>query len=171
MHRQVHLAEPDCVGHPVSSIHRDLGVGILLVILYEPGALDKHTARSAGRIQDEAMIWLDDLDDEPDQAGRGEELPSSLTLLHRELSKEVFVDFPECITFDIIWNGREDPDQFEERRVVDSLVVLWQYVPEFFIFRLDGLHRFVDCLSNILSFRKRFEIGEAGLLGNEQTYP
>lgn len=139
------------------------------MVLDEPGALDKHATRTTGRVQDEAVIGFDDLDDEPDQAGRGEELPALLPFLHRELPKEVFIDLPERITLHVVRDGGEDPDQFEEGRVVNPLVVLRQHVAEFLVLQFDGLHRVVDGLTDIRTFGEGFEIGEAGLVGDIET--
>lgn len=171
MHREVHLAEPDGFGHPVGPIHRDFGSGVLLMVLNEPGTLNKHATRSTCRVQDETVVGLDDLNDKPDQAGRCEELPTLLPLLHRELSKEILVYLAERIALDVVRNGREDPDQFKECGIIDPLVVLRQHIPEFFIFRLDGFHRVVDCLADIRSLRKGLEVGEPGLIGDEKAYP
>jgi len=101
MHSQVHLAKADGISDTICPIHRDFR-GKLLVVLDKPGALDEHAPRPAGRVEDEAMIRLDDFYDQSNKAGWGEKFPSLLSLLHRELSEEILVNLPKGITFDVV---------------------------------------------------------------------
>ena len=80
VHGQVHLAQAHGLGHPLLAVDAELGAGALLVLLDEAGALHEHAARAAGRVEDAAVEGLDDLDDELDDGGGGEELAALLAL-------------------------------------------------------------------------------------------
>ena len=92
-----------------------LGAGVLLVFRDEAGALDEHAARAAGRVEDAAVERLDDLDDQLDDGGGGEELAALLPLAHGELAEEVFVDLAEGVAFDVHGDGVEGLEQFDEQ--------------------------------------------------------
>ena len=109
------------------------------MVLHEPGALHEHTPGTAGRIENETMEGFDDLDNEPDQACRCEELSALLPFLHGEFANEVFVDFSEYVAFDIIGNRGEDAKQLEEGWIIDLLVILRQNIFEVLVLRLDKL--------------------------------
>ncbi len=52
-------------------------------------ALHEHTARPTGRVEDAAVVGLNDLDDEADDGSGGEELAAALALAHGELAEEI----------------------------------------------------------------------------------
>ena len=141
------------------------------MILNEPGALYEHTPGPAGRIKDEPVVRFDNFDYEPDQACRCEELSTLLPFLHREFADEIFVDFSEYVTFDIIRNRGEDAEELEEGRVVDLLVILRQDIFEVLILRFDGFHCFVDGLADIVALGKFLQVGEPRCIGNEESDP
>ena len=58
------------------------------------------------------MEGLDDLDDQPDDGGRREELAALLPFCHRELAQEVLVDLAEGVAFEV--HRVEQLDQFDE---------------------------------------------------------
>ena len=66
-------------------------------VLDEMAGLHKHAARSAGGIEDDAVVRLDDVDDGLHERGRSEELAVVLGALHGELHQEIFVDAAEHI--------------------------------------------------------------------------
>src|SRR5262249_55957682 len=66
---QVHGAGPHRLGAALRAVDADLGAGAAVVALHKAGALDEHTARAAGRIEDPAVVGLDHLDDQLDQRG------------------------------------------------------------------------------------------------------
>ena len=78
--RQVHLGQSDRLVLVLLAEDRDLGCRVLLVLLDEAGRLNKHAARPAGGVEDAALEWLDDVDDELDDRGRGEELAGAAAL-------------------------------------------------------------------------------------------
>ena len=70
---------------PVSSTFSDavdgqLRGGVLLVLGDEARALHEHAARAAGGVEDAPVERLDDLDEQPDDAGRRVELAALLAL-------------------------------------------------------------------------------------------
>ena len=99
-------------------------------------------------------IRLDDLDDQLDERGRREELAALLALGHRELAEEVFVDPAEGVAFDVWRNPGEGSEQRDEGVVVEPLVGLRQDVPELLVLGLDGAHRVVDRLADVLALGK-----------------
>ena len=66
------------------------------------GALDEHAARPARGVEDLAVERLDDLDDQPDDRRRREELAALLALGDRELAEEVLVDLAEGVALDVL---------------------------------------------------------------------
>ena len=67
----------------------------------EIGRMHEHAARAAGRVENAAVIGLDDLDDEPDDGGGRVELAALLHLLHGELAHEIFIDAAEGVAVDV----------------------------------------------------------------------
>ncbi|CEF49218.1 unnamed protein product [uncultured bacterium] len=149
--------------HPFLSEDRDFFVWVVLVSLNEVGTLDKHTTRPAGRIEDAPVIWLNDVDDQLDQPCWREELAALLPLCAGEIAQEVFVNLAEGVPFGIHRNLRERLEQRDERGVFDLVVSLGEDALEFFVLRLDRLHRFVDGLANVLAFGQVEQLREAGL--------
>ena len=80
--------------------------------LDEVGGLDEHAARAAGGVVDLAVERLDDLDDQPDDRGRREELAALLALGHGELAEEVLVDEAEAVALDRLGQSAEETEQF-----------------------------------------------------------
>ena len=97
MQGEVHLGERDGVLLLLLAVDRQLAGGRLVVALDELGALDEHAARPARRVEDPAVERLDDLDDQPDDRVRREELAAEPTLGRREVGEEVLVDQPERV--------------------------------------------------------------------------
>ena len=75
---------------------------VLSVLLHEAGALDKHAAGTAGGVEHAAVIRLENLDDQADDAARREELAALLPFRARELAEEIFVDPAEGVVFEIV---------------------------------------------------------------------
>ena len=161
---QVHLGEPDRLLDPLLAEDRDLRGRVLLVLLHEPGRLDEHAARPAGGVEDAALERLDDVDDQLDDRGRGEELAASLTLGHGELAEEVLVDLPEGVTFDVVGDRPDQPQQLGQHRVVEAGVVAGQHTLEVGVLGLDGLHRPVQRRPDVGALGKAPQIREAGRL-------
>lgn len=97
MEGEVHLGERDGDLLLLLAVDRQLPVGRLVVALDELGALYEHAPRSAGGVVDLAVERLDDLDDQPDDRVRGEELAAESAFGHGEVGEEVLVDQPEGI--------------------------------------------------------------------------
>ena len=73
----------------------------LVVALDELRALDEHAARATGRVEHATVEGLEDLDDEPDDGVRREELAAALALLRGEVGEEVLVDQAERIAVEL----------------------------------------------------------------------
>lgn len=69
------------------------------------------------------MERLDDLDDKLDDRGRGEKLSAFRALGHCKLPKEVFIDLPEDIAFNVDGNRGEVLEESKEQIVFESSIV------------------------------------------------
>ena len=98
MHREVHLVQVDSGVVLLHAEDADLAGGGLLVALHELGGVDEHAARAAGRVEDAAMVRLDDLHDELDDGLGGVENATLLALALGELAQEVLVHLAEGVT-------------------------------------------------------------------------
>lgn len=81
-------------------MHRDFGGRIFLMFGNEAGALDEHAAGTAGGIEDAAVVWLEDFDEEADDAGRCVELAAFLAFGAGEFAEEIFVDAAKGVAID-----------------------------------------------------------------------
>ena len=79
------------------AIERDALHRVLAGILDEVARLHEHAARTAGRIEDDPVVGLDDVDDGLDDRGWGEELAIVVRALFRELGEEVLVNAAEYV--------------------------------------------------------------------------
>ena len=129
-----------------------LVVGVALVAFDELGGLDEHAARAAGGVVDAAVEGFDDLDDQLDDGGGGEELAAFLPFGHGELAEEVFVDPAEGVAFDIDGDVVEGAEEADEGGVVDAAVVLREGAAQVFVVFLDGAHGVVDRLAEVGGF-------------------
>jgi hypothetical protein len=134
------------------------------VALHETGGLDEHAARSARRVVNAAMIRLDDLNDQLDDAGGREELAAFLPFRHRELSEEVFVDLPEGVAFDIHGNGGEVFQKRNQQFLIETVVGSWENVLQVLVVGFDCPHCLIDRLADISPFRKLEQVREPGVL-------
>ena len=146
---QVHLGEADRLFHPLLAEDRDVARRVLLVLLYEAGRLHEHAARSAGGVEDTSLERLDDVDDQLDDRGRGEELASPLALRESEVGQEVLVDLPEGVTLDVVGNGPDQPQEFGQHRIVEAGVVAGQHSSQVGVLGFDGLHCPVERRSQV----------------------
>ena len=107
--------------------------GACLVGAHEIGRMDEHAARAAGGVEYAAVIGLDDLDDQPHDAGGRVKLAALLHLLHGERAHEILIDPPEGVAVDFERGQRLD--QLAQDVVADRAVVLRQGVGEVGIVR------------------------------------
>jgi hypothetical protein len=105
---------------------------------HEISRVDEHAARAASGVEDAAMVGLDDLDDQPHDAGGRIELAALLHFLHGERAHEVFIDAPQGVAVDI--ERRQRLDEFAQDVVADRAVVLGQRVGEVRVVALDVVH-------------------------------
>ena len=113
MEREVHLGERDGAFLLLLAVDGQLRGGGLVVPFDELGALDEHAARSAGGVEDLAVERLDDLDDQPDDRVRREELAAEPPFARGEVGEEVLVDQPEGVAGELAWQRREQPEQLD----------------------------------------------------------
>jgi hypothetical protein len=97
--REVHLRQPHGLAGLLLPVDRQLVARRAAVTLDEVGRLHEHPARPARRVEDPTVERLDDLDNQPHDRHRREELARALPLGERELAQEVLVDQPECVAF------------------------------------------------------------------------
>ncbi len=156
--RQVHLGERDGALLLLGAVDRQLASGGLVVALDELGALDEHAARPARGVVDLAVERFDDLDDQPDDRVRREELTAEATLARSEVGEEVLVDQPERVAGQLARQRGEQPKQFAEGGLLEPLVAARQDVPQFGVRALDQLHRLVDGLAEVLALGQVDEV-------------
>jgi hypothetical protein len=113
--------------------------------------------------------WLDDLDDEPDDRVRREELTTESPFGHSEVREEVLVNQPERVAGQLAWQRGKQAEQFGERRPLESLITARQDVAQLGVCGLDHFHRRIDGGSEIIAFWQVHESGEAGLGGHEEN--
>jgi hypothetical protein len=92
--------------------------------LHEVRALDKNAARTAGRIINSSMVWLDYFDDELHERGGRIELAALLTFGQGELSEEVLVNPAEDIPIEVHRDLGKCLQKGEERVVAEAVVLL-----------------------------------------------
>ena len=95
------------------------------------------------------MVGLDDLHDQLDDAGWGEELAALLPLRHGELPQEILVNLAEGIALDGHGDGGEVLQQRDQQVLFEVVVGLGQNVLEVFVLGLDRFHGRVDGLADI----------------------
>ena len=100
------------------------------------------------------MKRFDDLDDQPHDAGRREELAALRAFRAGELAEEVFVDPAEGV---IVETGRDLGnflEQFLQQRAVEDLIGARQHAGELGIVLFDVGHRLVNPLTDVGTFRQ-----------------
>ena len=111
--REVHLGERDGALLLLHAVDGQLAGGGLVVPIDELGALDEHAARSARGVVDPAVERFDDLDDQPDDRVRREELAAEAALARGEVGEEVLVDQPERVAGQLARQRSEEPEQLD----------------------------------------------------------
>jgi hypothetical protein len=167
--RQVHACQPYggyrlFVTEKCHAVRR-----ILLPALYEVAGLDEHAAGAAGRVEDNAVIRLDHVDDGLHQRRRREELTVILRALHGELHQEILVDAAENVAsggakgFAI-----EDPHQVFQYRGFERAVLLRELAGQRLKLALDGVHGAHQRAAEILILRQAHQLVVARFLGQHQ---
>ena len=88
MDRQVHLGDADRVAVFLLAEEDGLLCRVAALLLDEVAGLDEHPAGTAGGVEHDAVIGLDDVDNGLDEGGRGEELAVVMGLLDGELGEK-----------------------------------------------------------------------------------
>ena len=96
--REVHLGDADCVAVLLLAVEDDLLRRVATLMLDEVAGLDEHPARTAGRVEHDAVIGLADVDDRLHERRGGEELAVVVRFLDGELGEEIFIDAAKNVT-------------------------------------------------------------------------
>ena len=128
----------------------------LPVLLDEARRLDEHAAAATCGVEDLAAEGLDDLDDEPDDGVRGEELTAEPALGHGEVREEVLVDEPECVSGERPREWGEQTEQFGEGGLLKALVALRENISQLGVGGLHGPHGGVDRRTQVVPLRKAY---------------
>jgi hypothetical protein len=99
---EVHLRQTDRLPGLLLAVDRELFAGRLTMAFDEVGRVDEHPARAACRVEDPAVIGLDDLNDQLHDRHWREELACALSLRQGELGQEVLVDEPERVALQVL---------------------------------------------------------------------
>jgi len=152
--REVDLREPCGRLVLLVTIERDPLHRVQAGILDEVARLHEHAARAAGRIENDAVIGLDDVDDGLDDRGWREELAIVMRALLRKLREEVFVDAAEHVA-----GGRAQPLGVEhahhlfEHAALEACVVLRQLASERREGGFDRLHGGIERRAEVAVLR------------------
>ncbi len=111
MHGEVEAGEAAGLVGLLHAADGQLGGRVLVALGHEARRLHEHTPRTAGRVEDAAVVRLNHLGEQLHDAGGGVELAAALTLAHGELAKEVFVDAAEGVEVE---RGRDLGDLLEQ---------------------------------------------------------
>jgi hypothetical protein len=166
VHREVHLGQLDGVTGLLGAEHGELACGVLLVALHEGRRLHEHAARAAGRVEDAAVEGLQDLDDQPHDAGGRVEHAALLALLHGEVAEEVLVHLAKGIALQV--QRGQQAQQFHQRGVGQQVVAARQHALQLGVVLLHQRHRRGDGLAQVGAFGQRQQVREPGLIGQIQ---
>ena len=153
---EVHLGDADGIAVLFLAVEDDLLRRVPALMPDEVAGLDEHASRTSRRIEDNAVVRLDDIDDCLHERRRREELAVIVGLLNGELSEEVFVDAAEDVA-----GGLADPlavkqtHQVFEHLGFKDAIVLRQHPLKRLEFGLDGGHGLGDESRQINSARGR----------------
>ncbi len=113
---------------------------------HKSGALDEHSSRTTGRVQNNAIFWFQNVGDERNQRNRGEELTSIMGFKISELGQKVFVDTAENIAIDLLEFIRiQSTKELTENIVVQFLIFAFgEHAPQVFVIALYRFHGFDD---------------------------
>ena len=170
MDGEVHAAEVGGGAFFLLAEDGELLGGVLPMLGDEAGALDEHAAGAAGGVEDVAVVGLEDLGEEADDAGGGVELSPTLSLGHGELGEEVFVDAAEGV---VVGGDGDLGDLLEEtleQGAGEEVVGLREDAGELGVLLLDGQHGGIHLRADVLGLGKVEEVVEPGL-GREVEDP
>src|SRR5260370_20586583 len=94
---KVHFAEIACIVGFLLTVNAQLASRIFCMLADKVRRLHEHTSRSAGRIEDHSVEWLDHSDDEFNDGFRCEELSAFASLYSCKCPKKIFIDLSEEI--------------------------------------------------------------------------
>jgi hypothetical protein len=94
---EVHLCDADGVAVLLLTVEDDLLRCVAALVLNEVAGLNEHASRTGCRIEDNAVVGFDDVDDCLHERGRREKLAVVVRLLDGEFGEKVLVDATEDI--------------------------------------------------------------------------
>ena len=169
--RQVHLGQRNRDFLLLLAVDRQPGRRRVGMAPDELGALDEHAARSAGRIEHAPLEGLEDLDDQPHDRVRREELTAESSLGLGEVGEEIFVDQPEGVARQLPWQRSEQPTQLDEDVGFHALVAAREDIPELGVGGFHGLHGLVDRLAEVRSLGQLDQRRQSGGLRHVEDRP
>ena len=133
--------------HPVGGVEAEM--------LDEVARLNEHAARAARRVEHDAVVGLDHVDEHLHQRGRREELAIVLRALHCELHQEIFVDTPEHIAGGgAERRAVENAEQVSEDVVLELVVVLGKLTLQWLEVAFDRVHCVDDGPAEVATCRE-----------------
>ena len=97
------------------------------------------------------MERFDDLDDQTDDWGGSEVLATLRAFGDSKLAEEVLVDLAEGVALDVAEHGVDRAQQADQGVVSERLVGPRQHAPQGRVLLLDGRHRVVDRLAEVVA--------------------
>ena len=113
-------------------------------MLYKVAGLDKHTAASAGRVQQNALSRFQHIDDHLNKRLGGKEHSVVLGDVFSKFVKKILIDAPDNVPTDVIKSAViEYAKEFRQQFVGKHGIVLRQHTVQLFALLFDELHRVV----------------------------
>ena len=145
MNCHIHQTQLGIVLHLFLSIKGHGRVGRHSSLIHKIAGLDEHTAASTGRIQQDAALWLQNIDDHFDQGFGREEHTIVRGDVLCEFVQEVFVNPAQNVPADFIQRAViENTQQLGQDVIGEHGVILGQDAFQLFTLRLHQFHGIVD---------------------------
>ena len=117
-------------------------------MLHKVAGLDKHPTTSAGRVQQDALFGLQNVDDHLDQGFRRKEYPIILGNVLGKLVKEVLINAADHVPAHIVQGAVvEDSQQLRQQFIGKHGVILGKNSGKLFALLLYQFHGVVDCFT------------------------
>ena len=156
MHRHIHKTKLCIVLHLFLSVKCHCVVGVHTCGIDKIAALDKHTARTAGRVKQNARFGFKYVYYHLDKRFWGKENAVVLCDVFRKLVEEIFVYPTDNITADIIKSGIvEYAKKFKQKLVRKNGVFLRQHADKLLTLLLNKLHCIVYDLAQTVHWMSR----------------
>jgi len=151
MHRQIHAAQSHRLGHLLLPINADARL-TAPPAAHKLRRLHKHTARPAGRVQNQPVKRLNNLHNQPHNRIGGKELAPALALGQRKITQKILVNPPKGIAFHIHRNAVENLEQLPQNAILQAVVGLGQHIAQILILLFHRPHGIIDRLAQVGAF-------------------